>query len=431
MYVGMSADLIHPGHLNVVRAARELGDVIIGLLTDQAIASYKRVPLLTYEQRFEVVSNLVGVTHVVPQESLDYAPNLLRFRPDYVVHGDDWQTGVQAATRNKVIETLGYWGGELVEVPYTEGISSTVLQENLLRVGTTPGVRLKSLRRMLAVRDYVRLVDVHSGLSGLIIEKVEEIRDGRPVRFDGMWSSSLVDSTSRGKPDNESVDFSSRLASLQEVLDVTTKPIVFDGDTGGRIEHVGFNVRSLERNGVSAVIFEDKVGGKRNSLLGTDVPQYQDVPESFAEKISEAVRSRTTSDFMVIARIESFILGAGLEDALSRASRYVEAGADGIMIHSRNSDPSEVFAFADEFAKWKTGLPLVVVPTAFNSVTEEEFASRGFNIVIHANHLLRASYPAMRNAASTILRCGRTLEADDQLMSIDEILHLVPGRLQE
>lgn len=424
----MSADLIHPGHLNVLRAARKLGDVVVGLLTDEAIASYKRVPLLTYAQRQEIVENLVGVTRVVPQETLDYSKNLRALKPDYVVHGDDWKSGVQATTRSRVLEVLAEWGGELIEVPYTEGISSTVLQENLLRVGTTPDVRLRALRRLLAVKPLVRLIDVHSGLNGLIIESVEGQRNGRPVRFDGMWSSSLVDSTSRGKPDNESVDFSSRLASLQEVLDVTTKPIVFDGDTGGRIEHIGYNVRSLERNGVSAVIFEDKVGSKKNSLFGTSVPQQQDDPRSFAEKIHEAVIAKTTTDFMVIARIESFILDEGLEDALTRARVYIESGADGIMIHSRRNDPSEVFAFAQEFVTWRTGLPLVVVPTTFHETTEDEFIEQGFNLLIYANHLLRSTFPAMVNAAISILNHGRSSDAEKALMPLGDVLNLIPGR---
>ncbi len=427
VYVGMSADLIHHGHVELLNHARSLGEVTVGLLTDEAIASYKRQPLLTYEQRKTVIENMSSVSHVVPQLTLDYSQNLRTLKPQIVVHGDDWRIGVQRETRDQVIRVLAEWGGELIEVPYTSGISSTILHEKLSTLSVTPETRVGLLRRLLDFKPYVRLADVHSGLSGLIIENLEIARGATNVSFDGMWSSSLVDSTSRGRPDNESVDISSRLMGLQQVLDVTSKPVVFDGDTGGRIEHFGSNVQTLERNGISAVIIEDKKGLKRNSLFGNEVEQTLDNPKSFADKILEGVRAKRTKDFMVIARIESLIAGAGLDDALMRAETYLEAGADGIMIHSRSKDPNEVYAFADTYNKWGGNQPLVMVPTTFNGATEEELSERGARIIIHANHLLRASYPAMLKTAQSLLTNGRSQEIDPELMSISEILNFIPG----
>jgi phosphoenolpyruvate phosphomutase / 2-hydroxyethylphosphonate cytidylyltransferase len=426
VYVGMSADLVHPGHINVLRQAAELGDVTVGLLTDAAIASYKRLPHMTFEQRKAVVESLKGVARVVPQETLDYVPNLERLRPDYVVHGDDWRTGVQAQTRQRVIDALAQWGGQLVEVPYTEGISSTQLNQSVKQIGTTPSVRLARLRRLLDNKPIVRIMEAHSGLTGLIIEQTSVKADGRTREFDGMWSSSLTDSTARGKPDIEAVDISSRLQTINELFEVTTKPLVFDGDTGGRPEHFTFTVRSLERLGVSAVIIEDKDGLKRNSLYGTDVVQTQAPVEDFCERLAIGKRAQITDDFMIIARIESLILEQGMDDAVRRAEAYIEAGADGIMIHSRRRSPDEVFEFCDRYAKLPKRAPLVAVPTSYHQVTEEELAERGVNIVIYANHMLRAAYPQMVKVAETILVNGRALEADPYLASINEALAIIP-----
>ena len=427
VYVGMSADIIHPGHINLLNEATKYGRVIVGLLTDEAIASYKRVPILTYSQRFSIVSNLVGVSEVISQESLDYTRNLNLLKPNFVVHGDDWKSGIQSKTRAAVIKALEGWGGNLIEVPYFEGISSTQLINKLKRNGITPDFRVNSLQRLLRSKPYLRFADVHSGISALIIEHTSVEKNGLNLSFDGMWSSSLVDSTSRGKPDNESVDISTRINGLQQVLEVTTKPIIFDGDTGGRAEHFMHNVRTLERNGISAVIIEDKIGLKRNSLYGNEVIQNLDDPINFSEKIKAGLEAKANENFMIIARIESLIVDAGMNDALNRAQIYLDAGADGIMIHSRNTKPDEIFEFAAEYKKWNTNKPLVLVPTTFNSVIEEDLAEKGARIIIHANHLLRASYPAMVKVAEKILQNGRTLEADSDLMSIKEILNLVPG----
>ena len=427
VYVGMSADLVHPGHINILKEASKYGEVIIGLLTDEAIASYKRIPILTYEQRFSIVSNLVGVKKVVPQDTLDYKPNLKRIKPNFVIHGDDWKLGVQSKTREGVLEILKEWGGELIEIPYFEGVSSTQLINKLMKNGVSPDFRVNSLKRLLQSKPYLRIADVHSGISGLILEHTTVEKNGNSTSFDGMWSSSLVDSTARGKPDNESVDLSTRIIGLQEVLEVTTKPIIFDGDTGGQIEHFAYNVKTLERNGISAVIIEDKIGLKRNSLYGNEVVQNLDDPIRFSDKIKAGIEVKNNENFMVIARIESLIVEAGMADALKRAQIYLEAGADGIMIHSRKKNADEIFEFMHEYSKWKTNKPLVLVPTTFNSVTEDELAENGANIIIHANHLLRASYPAMVRVTHSILKHGRTLEADSELMSIKEILNLVPG----
>lgn len=427
VYVGMSADLIHPGHINILKRASELGEVTIGLLTDKAIASYKRVPFMAWEQRAEVVGNLKGVVRVVPQHTLDYVPNLRTYKPDFVVHGDDWQTGVQAQTRQAVIDALAEWGGQLVEVPYTQGVSSTQLNKALKEIGTTPDIRRASLRRMLHAKPIVRFLDLHNALSGLIIEKAYLDTPTGRREFDGMWASSLTDSTSKGKPDIEAVDTTGRVNTLNEVLEVTTKPIIYDGDTGGKPEHFQFTVRTLERLGVSAIIIEDKTGLKKNSLFGTDVDQTQDSIEGFSDKIRMGKLAQQTEDFMIIARLESLILGKGVDHAMERAEAFLAAGADGIMIHSRDKTPDEVFEFCARYNKLENRKTLVAVPSSYNKVTEEELAANGVNVVIYANQLLRSAYPAMMGTALSILEHSRSAECDSRMMPIKEILELIPG----
>ena len=427
VYVGMSADLIHPGHLNIIKEAAKLGEVVVGVLTDEAIASYKRLPYMKYEERCAVVEALKGVTRTIPQTTLDYANNLRALKPDYVVHGDDWQTGVQSQTRKKVIETLAEWGGKLVEVPYTQGISSTRLNKAIKEVGILPERRRAALRRLLAVKPLLRFIEAHNGLAGSIIENIRLETDHGPREFDGMWSSSLTDSTMRAKPDIELVDISTRVHTVQEVLDVTTKPMIFDGDTGGLPEHFMFTVKTLERMGVSAIIIEDKTGLKKNSLFGTDVTQHQEQMEIFSHKINCGKKAQTSSDFMIIARIESLILGKGVDEALVRAENYINAGADAIMIHSRQNDPDEITRFCRDYSRFSDKRPLVAVPSSYNRVTEDELKELGINIVIYANQLIRSAYPAMKRTAESILRHGRSWEAENDLMSIDEILNLIPG----
>lgn len=427
VYVGMSADLIHPGHLNIINEARKLGEVTIGLLTDKAIASYKRLPYLTYDQRKIIVENIKGVDKVIAQETLDYVPNLMMLKPDFVVHGDDWKTGVQSLTRNKVIEALKNWGGELVEIEYTKGISSTLINKSIKEIGTTPEIRMKRLRRLIEVKPVVRLMEAHNGLTGLIVENLSVDIDHVVHEYDGMWLSSLTDSTAKGKPDIEAVDLTSRMQTLNDIAEVTTKPIIYDGDTGGKTEHFVFTVRTLERLGVSAVIIEDKVGLKKNSLLGTDVKQEQDSIENFCFKISSGKKSQITKDFMIIARVESLILKKGIDDAIERAKEYIEAGADGIMIHSKEKTPDEILEFCKRYEKLQRKVTLVAVPSTYNQIFEKELIEAGVNIVIYANQLLRSAYPAMIKTAEMILRNGRSLEADNNMMSIKEILKLIPG----
>ncbi|RLD41883.1 MAG: phosphoenolpyruvate mutase [Bacteroidetes bacterium] len=427
VYVGMSADLIHPGHLNIIKEASKLGNLMVGLLTDKAIASYKRLPALKFEQRKLIIESIKGVVEVVAQEELDYSSNLRKYKPDFVVHGDDWQKGVQQQTRQKVIDTLAEWGGKLHEVPYTKGISSTQLNQRLKEIGTTPEVRMEKLRRLIESKPIVKVIEAHNGLTGLIVENISVEKDGRKKQFDAMWLSSLTDSTAKGKPDIEAVDVTSRLHGLNDILEVTTKPIIYDGDTGGIAEHFVFTVRTLERLGVSAVIIEDKVGLKKNSLFGTEVDQTQDTIDNFCNKIKAGKRAQVTKSFMVIARIESLILKQGMEDALKRAEAYIAAGADAIMIHSREKDGSEILEFCEKYNKLPKRVPLVAVPSSYNHLYEKELADAGVNVVIYANHLLRSAYPAMIDVAKSILTNERSYEANDKCMSIKEILNLIPG----
>ena len=427
VYVGMSADLIHPGHLNIIKEAAKLGEVTVGVLTDAAIASYKRLPYMNYEQRAAVVAQLKGVAHVVPQPTLDYIPNLKKLKPDFVVHGTDWRNGVQAKTRQGVIDTLATWGGKLVEPEYTEGISSTQLNKAIREVGTTPDIRRRRLRRLLAAKPIVRVMEAHSGLSGLIVEHASVTKDNRKHEFDAMWLSSLTDSTLKGKPDNESVDVTSRLRTVNDILEITTKPIIYDGDSGGLPEHFIFLVRSLERLGVSAVIIEDKIGLKQNSLLEQGNVQQQASIEDQCHKIQMGKQAQVTDDFMIIARCESLITGKGEDDAIARCRAYCEAGADGIMIHSKAKTPDEIVSFVKRFrAEVSADKPIVVVPSTYAQVTEDELAKIGVNVVIYANQLLRAAYPAMKACAERILACERAQEASAEFcMPIKEILSLI------
>jgi len=424
IYVGMSADLVHPGHMNILKVASKLGVVTVGLLTDKAIASYKRLPYMTYEQRKDVIENIKGVEKVIPQKTLDYRPNLEMLKPDIVVHGDDWRDGVQSKTRQQVIDTLAKWGGELIEPSYTDGISSTQLNNSLKEIGTTPDIRRSRLRRLIDAKDIVRIMESHNALSGLI---VENIKGDAGVEYDGMWSSSLTDSTSKGKPDIEAVDVSSRINTINEIFEVTTKPMIYDADTGGIAEHFAFTVRTLERTGVSAVIIEDKTGLKKNSLFGNDVAQTQDTIENFSQKIQTGKKAQITDDFMIIARIESLILEKGIDDAITRAKAYVEAGADGIMIHSRKKEPDEILEFCKIFKKHHINIPIIVVPTSYNQITAKELSEAGIAVVIYANHMLRAAYPGMIDVAKSILDNDRSMEAEKNLLSIKEILNLIPG----
>jgi phosphoenolpyruvate phosphomutase / 2-hydroxyethylphosphonate cytidylyltransferase len=427
VYVAMSVDLIHEGHINIIKESAKLGEVTIGLLTDNAVASFKRLPFMPYENRKIIIEEIKGVKKVIPQTTHSYVDNLLLLKPDYVVHGDDWEKGTQANVRKDVIETLKKWGGKLVEIPYTKGISSTILNEKLKEIGTTPNIRLSMLRRLLSAKPLIRLNEAHNGLSGLITEKITALHKGKKIEFDGMWSSSLTDSTAKGKPDIEAIDMTSRMTTVNDIFDVTTKPMVFDADTGGKAEHFCFTVKSLERLGVSAVVIEDKIGLKKNSLLDDSMKHNQDTIENFQLKINSGKSSQVTNDFMIISRIESLIIGSGMNDALTRAQEYINAGSDAIMIHSKQKQPDEIFEFCEKFHKLNKTVPLMVVPTSFNSVTEEEWEKRGVNIVCYANHMLRSAYPAMLEVAKSILENGRSLESSKKCISLKDILGLIPG----
>lgn len=430
VYLGMIADIMHPGLINIINEGAKYGDVIIGLFTDKAIATHKRLPVLTYDQRKEVVENINGVSKVVPQDEWSYVSNLKKIKPDYIIHGDDWKEGANKKIRQEVFKVMEELGGEVIEIPYTQGINSSKLAKEIEGFGTTPEVRMKRLRRLIDAKPIVRILESHCGLTGLIAEKISVEVDGKIRQFDGMWSSSLTDSTSKGKPDIEAVDLTTRLHDLNDTLEVTTKPVIFDCDTGGKTEHFVFTVRTLERLGIGAVIIEDKIGLKQNSLFGTDAVQKQDTIEGFSEKISAGKSSQVTEDFMIIARIESLIAGKGIDDALKRAFAYVKAGADGIMIHSKNNG-MDVKEFCERFRKEDKETPIVVVPTTYNQFTETELASWGVNIVIYANHMLRSAYPAMVKCAKSILENERSYEANELCMPVKEILTLIPGNKKD
>lgn len=427
VYLGMTADIIHPGIINIINEGAKYGELTVGLLTDSAIVTHKRLPYLNYEQRRAVVESIKGVAHVVPQEEWSYVPNLRRYRPDFIIHGDDWKTNYLSKIREEVYEAMKEWGGQVIEIPYTQGINSSALAENAAGIGTTPDIRRATLRRLIAAKPVVRIMEAHSGLSGLIIEHTELMKEDGLHSFDGMWSSSLTDSTDKGKPDIEAVDLTTRMQSLTDILECTTKPIIYDGDTGGIPEHFVFTVRTLERNGVSAVIIEDKKGLKKNSLFGTEAKQVLASEEEFCHKISEGKKAQVTKDFMIIARIEEIIAGYPVDDALKKAFAAVKAGADGIMIHSKDKSGADIKEFCTRFRKEYATVPLVLVPTTYNMFTEQELAAWGANIIIYANHMLRAAYPAMVRCAQTILQAERSLETDEFCMPIKQILELIPG----
>ncbi|MDR2817347.1 MAG: phosphoenolpyruvate mutase [Oscillospiraceae bacterium] len=430
VYVPMAVDMVHPGHLNIIRVAKKYGKVMVGLFTDEAIAAYKRLPFMTYEQRKEVIENVKGVDTVVPQTTHDYEPNLRKYRPDYMVHGTDWKEGPLAHVRERSIDVMAEWHGKVIEPEYTPGISSSAAHALIKELGTTPQLRMQRLRRLLAVKKFVRVMEAHSGLSALVVENTF-VADSNKQRkeFDAFWLSSLTESTMKGKPDIELVDTSSRLETVNEIFEITTKPMIYDGDTGGHIEHFVYTVRSLERLGVSAIIIEDKCGLKMNSMFGTEIKQQQATTEEFCEKIRKGKKAQVTEDFMIIARIESLIFNKGTDDAVDRASKYIEAGADGIMIHSKATTPSEILEFCSHYQRLKKRVPLVVVPTSYSQVHEKELIAAGVNVVIYANHLIRAAYPAMVNVAKSILSNGSAFNATrDYCIPMKDFLEILPHK---
>lgn len=426
VYMCFSTDMIHSGHISIIRKAEKLGKLIIGVLSDEAVVGYKRFPLLPFTERKVMLGNISGVYKVVEQKTLSYKENLEKYQPDYVVHGDDWISGFQKTIRDEVCSVLASYGGKLVEYPYSKDEKYVNLEKRARTELATPDIRRSRLKKALHMKGTITAMEAHSGLTGLIVENTIVEEDGGARQFDAMWISSLCDSTAKGKPDIELVDMTSRFRTIDDICEVTTKPIIFDGDTGGLTEHFVYTVRSLERMGVSMVIIEDKTGLKKNSLFGTEVVQTQASISSFSEKIAAGKKAQRTKDFMICARIESLILERGMDDALERAFAFTEAGADAIMIHSRKKDPSEIFEFVEKYRIKNQTTPIVVVPTSFNSVTEEEFKERGVNIVIYANQLTRSGFPAMQNAAKMILSNHRAKECDNMCMSFKEIIRLIP-----
>jgi phosphoenolpyruvate phosphomutase len=427
-YVAMATDVYHSGHINIINQAAKYGEVIAGVLTDEAIATYKRTPFLDTEERMKIVENIKNVSRVVVQKTLDYTDILRELKPDYVLHGDDWRTGHLQAIRERVIEILREWGGELVEVPYTRHLSGDKLSRQLTSAMTTPAQRLAQLRRLLQLKPYVRAIDASNGLTGIIAENARYVDASAAMvkEFDAMWISSLCDSAFKGKPDIELVDLTSRINTINEIMEVTSKPIILDGDTGGKIEHFSFHVKTLERIGVSAVIIEDKTGLKQNSLFGTDVEQILDEPAEFAAKIAAGKQAQATREFMIIARLESLIAGMDVDDAITRAKIYIDAGADAVMIHSKEKTGEDIFEFMKQFRAYSNDIPIVAVPTTYNQFTEDEMHSHGANIIIHANHLLRSAYPAMLKTAESILAHGRSKEASDEFcMPIKDVLTFI------
>lgn len=425
VYTCFCTDIVHEGHLNIIKEARKYGRVIVGALSDQALIRYNRFPTVSQEDRVRLYRSIDGVDEVVIQDDMRYDDVITLIQPDYIIHGDNWKTGPESALRAHVNELVEKYGGTLIDVPYTYNENVRKIDLQLREKLAMPEFRRKRLKQLIRMTPLVKAMEAHSGLTGLIVEKTVVERNGELDQFDAMWISSLCDSTAKGKPDIELVDMTSRFRTISDITEVTTKPIIFDGDTGGLTEHFVYTVRSLERMGVSAVIIEDKKGLKKNSLFGTEVKQTQATIEEFCEKIKAGKDAQLTDDFMIIARIESLILEKGMEDALQRARAFVSAGADGIMIHSRKKDPSEILEFCDRFREEDLNTPIVVVPSSFDDITEEELSEHGVNIVIYANQLTRSAFPAMQKTAEDILKYHRAKEADERLMSIKEIITLI------
>ena len=425
VYTCFCTDIIHAGHLNIIRQARKYGRVVVGALSDAAVDKYNRFPTISIEERIKLYEEIDGVNEVVVQDNIMYNDIIEKLHPDYVLHGDNWREGPEAAIRENVLKCIATYGGELIEIGYTYNSEVKKIDKQLREKLAMPEYRRKRLRQLLSIRPIVKAIEVHSGITGLIAEKTVVGHDMEFDQFDAMWISSLCDSTAKGKPDIELVDMTSRFRTIDDVTEVTTKPIIFDGDTGGLTEHFVYSVRTLEKMGVSAIIIEDKTGLKKNSLFGTDVAQTQDTIENFSKKIAAGKQAQLTDDFMIIARIESLVLESGMEDALDRAHAFVKAGADGIMIHSRKKNPGEIIEFCDKFRETNKITPIVVVPSSFNTITEEELAGHGVNIVIYANQLTRSAFPAMQRTAEDILRYHRAKEVDDRLMPINQIITLI------
>ena len=425
VYVPLAVDFIHSGHLNIINIAKKYGKVTIGLLTDEAISQYKRLPILSYKERLKIVSNLKNVNEVIAQSDWDYTETILKLKPDYFVHGDDWRKGVQKHARAKVIKTLKKHSGKLIEPKYTKNISSSFIRRKVYE-NLTPNLRISILKRLIDSKRFIRVIEAHNPLSALIGEKANYLKRNVTREFDCLWSSSLADSLTRGKPDNQSVDYSTRISGLNEIFDVTTKPIIFDGDNGGEMHHIPYLIKTLERLGTSAIAIEDKIGVKQNSLFSDQSSSKQDSIKDFCKKIKLIQKTKKSEDFMLIARIESLIMKKGLNDALKRAEAYSKAGCDMILIHSKSNDTDELFKFSNRFKKSKYFKPLVCVPSTYSHVKERDLIKNHFSIVIYANQLLRSIYPSMVETTLSILKNQRAKESEKKLMRVKEIISLIP-----
>lgn len=432
VYLNVSTDILHYGHIELMKKAACLGELMVGVLTDDVVAQYRQVPLVSYEKRKEMISQLSFVKEVVKQDTLSYEDIIKKYHPDIIVHGDEWKSGSKSRIRKELLELLQKYGGELVEFPYTEDETINALESGVFRRYAVPEIRRGMLKRLLQLKKSLSVMEAHDGLTGLVVENAKAVsEDGVERHFDAMWISSLCDSAVRGKPDIELIDWSSRIDRINEIMEVTTKPIIVDGDTGGLPEHFVYNIQTLERMGVSAIIIEDKTGLKKNSLFGTEVKQVQEDPEIFGEKIRRGKQALQTEDFMIFARIESLILEKGMEDALLRARTYIESGADGIMIHSRKNTPDEVFEFCRLLREEYSDIPIVAVPTSYNKIKEKILEEHGINVIIHANHLLRSAFPIMKQTAEFILEDGCSGErADKNCMPIKEVISFIPVEME-
>ena len=425
VYLPMAADIINSGHLNIINQAKKYGNIVVGLFTDSAIAEYKSLPLINYQQRLEIIQSVKGINKIVKQDTWDFTKNLKKLKPDFLIHGDDWKESIQKNMRKKVIKTLKIWNGKLIEVPYSKKTSTSKIHEKIKSLYFNTESRVSRLKRLIESKKIVRILEAHNSLTGLIIENLKLVKNKRFLEFDGMWSSSLTDSAIRGKPDNQSVDYSTRMIGLNEILDVTNKPLIFDADNGGMIEHLSYLIRGLERAGVSAVVIEDKVGLKKNSLFKNQSGVKQDSISNFCKKLKKVNNSRLSPDLLVVARIESLILGKSMKDALKRSEAYSQAGADAILIHSKKKNSKEIFLFARKFVKSKFYKPLVAVPSTYSKTYEKDLIKNGFKVVIYANHLLRAAYPAMVNVAKKILHNQRSHDVEKKISSIKEVINLI------
>ena len=427
IYVPMGADILHSGHLNIIKKAKKYGKVIIGLFTDSAIGEYKRLPLINYKQRYEIMKNLKGVDQIIKQDTWDYTKNLNSIKPDYLIHGNDWKKGIQKNVREKVIKLLKKWNGKLIEVPYTNENQIKFDKNKIADIFFNPETRVSRLKRLINSKKIVRFIESHNPITGIMVENLKINLKKEYREFDGIWSSSLTDSVSNGKPDNQSLEISARINYLNNIMEVTTKPVLFDADNGGRIEHIPYTIKNLERLGVSAIAIEDKIGLKSNSLFKVQNKNNHDSIDNFCLKIRTACKARRSEDFLIVARIESFILGKDLKDAIRRAEAYSKAGADLILIHSKMDSPKEIFAFAKKFKKSKFYKPMVAVPSTYSKVRENDLIKHGFKVVIYANHLLRAAYPAMEKVAVNILKNSRSSDAEKDIISIKKILTMIPS----